>query len=80
MVVHKIDVRCVVAIELEHQPPISGHGNRPLSGAGFERELISARTGEGRARTKGRGVKLGRKPKLTLHQKRGGAGEGDHYG
>ena len=38
--------------------------------AEFERELIRARTGEGRARAKARGVKLGRRPKLTPHQKR----------
>jgi DNA invertase Pin-like site-specific DNA recombinase len=38
--------------------------------AEFERELIRARTGEGRARAKARGVKLGRTPKLTAHQKR----------
>jgi DNA invertase Pin-like site-specific DNA recombinase len=38
--------------------------------AAFERDLIRARTGEGRARAKERGVKLGRKPKLTEHQKR----------
>jgi DNA invertase Pin-like site-specific DNA recombinase len=38
--------------------------------AEFERDLIRARTGEGRARAKARGVKLGRKPKLTEHQKR----------
>jgi DNA invertase Pin-like site-specific DNA recombinase len=38
--------------------------------AEFEHELIRARTGEGRARAKARGVKLGRNPKLTPHQKR----------
>jgi DNA invertase Pin-like site-specific DNA recombinase len=38
--------------------------------AGFERELIRARTSEGRARAVANGVKLGRKPKLTPHQKR----------
>jgi DNA invertase Pin-like site-specific DNA recombinase len=36
----------------------------------FERELIRTRTGEGRARANARGVKLGRNPKLTPHQKR----------
>ena len=36
--------------------------------AEFERELIRARTGEGRERAKARGVRLGRKPKLTAHQ------------
>jgi DNA invertase Pin-like site-specific DNA recombinase len=38
--------------------------------AEFERELIRTRTGEGRERAKARGVILGRKPKLTSHQKR----------
>jgi DNA invertase Pin-like site-specific DNA recombinase len=37
--------------------------------AEFERELIRARTGEGRERAKARGVKLGRKFKLTAHQR-----------
>jgi DNA invertase Pin-like site-specific DNA recombinase len=37
--------------------------------AEFERDLIRARTGEGRARAVARGVKLGRKPKLTEYQK-----------
>jgi DNA invertase Pin-like site-specific DNA recombinase len=37
--------------------------------AEFERELIRARTGEGRERAKARGVKLGRRPKLTRHQR-----------
>jgi DNA invertase Pin-like site-specific DNA recombinase len=36
--------------------------------AEFERELIKARTAEGRERAKARGVRLGRKPKLTAHQ------------
>jgi DNA invertase Pin-like site-specific DNA recombinase len=38
--------------------------------AEFERELIRARTGEGRKLAKARGVKMGRKPKLTAHQQR----------
>ncbi len=38
--------------------------------AEFERDLIRTRTSEGRERAKARGVKLGRKPKLTAHQKR----------
>jgi DNA invertase Pin-like site-specific DNA recombinase len=37
--------------------------------AEFERDLIRARTGEGE-RAKARGVKLGRKPKLTERQQR----------
>jgi DNA invertase Pin-like site-specific DNA recombinase len=37
--------------------------------AEFERNLSRARS-EGRERAKARGVKLGRKPKLTEHQKR----------
>ena len=36
--------------------------------AEFERDLIRARTGEGRARAVARGVKMGHKPKLTPHQ------------
>ena len=38
--------------------------------AEFERELIRARTSEGRARAQAQGVKMGRKPKLTAHQRR----------
>jgi DNA invertase Pin-like site-specific DNA recombinase len=38
--------------------------------ADFEKELIRARTGEGRERAKARGVKMGRRPKLTDHQRR----------
>src|SRR5215218_3324203 len=49
------------------------HGRLMLTVLGglaeFERDLIRTRTGEGRARAKARGVKLGRKPKLTPHQK-----------
>jgi DNA invertase Pin-like site-specific DNA recombinase len=50
------------------------HGRLMLTVLGglaeFERELIHARTSEGRARAKARGVRLGRKPKLTDHQRR----------
>lgn len=38
--------------------------------AEFESSLILARTGAGRERAKERGVKMGRKPKLTTHQMR----------
>jgi DNA invertase Pin-like site-specific DNA recombinase len=37
--------------------------------AEFERDLIRARTGEGRARAKAAGVHMGRPSKLTRHQK-----------
>jgi DNA invertase Pin-like site-specific DNA recombinase len=37
--------------------------------AEFERELIRARTGEGRARAKAKGVHMGRPSKLTPHQR-----------
>ena len=46
--------------------------------AEFERELIRARTGEGRERAKARGVKMGRKPKLTDHQKHEAIQRRDH--
>jgi len=36
--------------------------------AEFDRSLILARTGEGRTRAMARGVRFGRKPKLTGHQ------------
>jgi DNA invertase Pin-like site-specific DNA recombinase len=52
----------------------TAHGRLMLTVLGglaeFERELIRARTGEGRERAKARGVKLGRKPKLTDHQRK----------
>ena len=52
----------------------TAHGRLMLTVLGglaeFERELIRARTGEGRARAVARGVRLGRKPKLTPHQQK----------
>src|ERR1700719_2305988 len=52
----------------------TSHGRLMLTVLGglaeFERDLIRARTSEGRERAKARGVKMGRKPKLTPHQKR----------
>ena len=41
-----------------------------LHNAEFERDLIRARTDEGRARAVARGQRMGRPPKLTPHQKR----------
>ena len=38
--------------------------------AEFERELIRARTGEGRKRAQERGVRFGRPRKLTPHQRK----------
>jgi DNA invertase Pin-like site-specific DNA recombinase len=50
------------------------HGRLMLTALGglaeFERELIRARTSEGRDRARTRGVRFGRKPKLTSHQMR----------
>ncbi len=50
----------------------TAHGRLMLTVLGglaeFERELTRARRGEGRERAKARGVKMGRKPKLTPHQ------------
>ena len=46
--------------------------------AEFERELIPARTSEGRERAKAKGVKMGRKPKLTDLQKRDAIRRRDH--
>src|SRR6267378_2007140 len=52
----------------------TAHGRLMLTLLGglaeFERDLIRTRTSEGRDRAKARGVKLGRRPKLTDHQKR----------
>lgn len=51
----------------------TAHGRLMLTVLGglaeFERELIRSRTSEGRERAKARGVRLGRKPKLTDHQR-----------
>jgi DNA invertase Pin-like site-specific DNA recombinase len=50
------------------------HGRLMLTVLGglaeFERELIKARTGEGRTRAKAAGVHMGRPSKLTPHQQR----------
>jgi DNA invertase Pin-like site-specific DNA recombinase len=52
----------------------TAHGRLMLTVLGglaeFERELIRARTGEGRARAKARGTHMGRPSKLTPHQRR----------
>jgi DNA invertase Pin-like site-specific DNA recombinase len=50
----------------------TAHGRLMLTVLGglaeFERELITARTTEGRKRAQQRGIRFGRKPKLTAHQ------------
>ena len=50
----------------------SAHGKLMVTVLGglaeFERHLILARTSEGRQRARARGVRFGRKPKLTAHQ------------
>jgi DNA invertase Pin-like site-specific DNA recombinase len=60
----------------------TAHGRLMLTVLGglaeFERELIRARTGEGRERAKAKGVRMGRKPKLTDHQKREAIKRRDH--
>ena len=52
----------------------TAHGRLMLTVLGglaeFERELIRTRTAEGRDRARTRGVRMGRKPKLTVHQRR----------
>jgi DNA invertase Pin-like site-specific DNA recombinase len=52
----------------------TAHGRLMLTILGglaeFERELIRTRTGEGRQRANARGVIMGRRPKLTPHQRR----------
>ena len=60
----------------------TAHGRLILTVLGglaeFERELIRARTGEGRERAKERGVKMGPKFKLTAHQQREAIRRRDH--
>src|SRR5262249_43369048 len=61
------------------QPPdaaSTGWPGRPATsstisdrGAGFKSKLIRARTGEGRARARARGVRFGRPRKMTPHQR-----------
>src|SRR5260221_10407647 len=52
--------------------PTSAHGRLMITILGglaeFERSLILARTGEGRTRAMARGVRVGRKPKLSAFQ------------
>jgi DNA invertase Pin-like site-specific DNA recombinase len=60
----------------------TSHGRLMLTVLGglaeFERDLIRARTTEGRDRAKARGVKMGRPSKLTPHQKKEAIKRRDH--
>ena len=53
-----------------HDPARAAYAHRVGRACRFERELIRARTSEGRERAKARGVHMGRPPKLTKHQKK----------
>jgi DNA invertase Pin-like site-specific DNA recombinase len=61
---------------------MTAHGRLMLAVLGalaeFERELISARTGEGRERAKAQGAKMGPKFKLTAHHQREAIRRRDH--
>src|SRR5690349_15219650 len=56
-----------------YSPVLTLHGRLMLTVLGglaeFERHLILARTDEGRKRAQARGVRFGRKPSLTQHQR-----------
>jgi DNA invertase Pin-like site-specific DNA recombinase len=60
----------------------TAHGRLMLTVPGrlaeFEGELIRSRTTEGRARAVAKGVKMGRRPKLTDYQKREAVKRRDH--
>jgi DNA invertase Pin-like site-specific DNA recombinase len=60
----------------------TSHGRLMLTVLGglaeFERDLIRSRTTEGRERAKANGVKMGRPPKLTPHQKKEAIRRRDH--
>src|ERR1019366_6975525 len=60
----------------------TSHGRLMLTVLGglaeFERDLIRARTTEGRECAKANGVKMGRPPKLTAHQKKEAIKRRDH--
>jgi DNA invertase Pin-like site-specific DNA recombinase len=60
--------RCVTSTHITQTcTTVMSTGNFVLGGlAEFERELIRTKTGEGRARAKARGKKLGRTYKLAL--------------
>ena len=53
----------LIPSRLDHAPVLGGL-------ADVERDLIRTRTAEGRAQAKARGVKMGRKPKLSAEQRR----------
>ena len=60
----------------------TSHGRLMLTVLGglaeFERDLIRSRTTEGRERAEANGVKMGRPPKLTAHQKKEAIKRRDH--
>jgi Helix-turn-helix domain of resolvase len=63
------DKKAVRQAERYHDAAWPVAGDDAAGIAEFERELIRARTSDGRARAKARGVHMGRPPKLTPHQR-----------
>jgi len=74
MQMHQIEADFHQAATDHNMDLTTSHGRLMLTVLGrlaeFERDLIRKRTTEGRGRAKARGVRLGRRPKLTVHQQR----------
>ena len=65
-----LDIPLLILDDWGLEPLDAGIREMPRGGlAEFERALIIARTGDGRVRAQARGVRFGRPPALTSHQR-----------